>query len=92
MGQPIVLATKQDESICFCVNYHHINAITKYIEFPLPWVDDSLNVLSGMKYYFTLDLTTGYWQVGMSPDSKEKTAFITYEGLYEFSIMLLDYL
>lgn len=77
MGQPIVLA---DGSTCFCVNYRHINEITKLDEFPLPRADDSLNVLSGMKYFSTLDLTTGYWQVGMSPDSKEKIAFISHEG------------
>ena len=40
-----------------------------------------------MKYFSTLDLATGYWQVNMSPDSREKTAFVMHEGLYEFSVM-----
>ena len=40
-----------------------------------------------MKYFTTLDLATSYWQVGMAPEAQEKTAFVTHEGLYEFSVM-----
>lgn len=50
-------------------------------------MDDCLDMLSGMKYFSTLDMASGYWQVAMSPESKEKTAFITHEGLYEFCMM-----
>ena len=86
-ASPIVLVSKPDGSIRFCVDYCCLNAITKLDEFPLPRINDSLNLLAGMRYFSTLDLATGYWQVGMSPDSKEKTAFMTHEGLYEFSVM-----
>ena len=43
--------------------------------------DDSLDLLSECKYFTTLDLASGYWQVGMSQDSQEKTAFVTSNGL-----------
>ena len=39
--------------------------------------------------FSTLDLATGYWQVGMCPDSKEKTTYITHEGVCELSMMPL---
>ena len=55
--------------------------MTKMDEFSLPWVDDCLNKLFGMKYFSILDLAGGYWQVAMSPESKKKTTFITHEGL-----------
>ena len=79
-ASPIVLVSKQDGSTCFCVDYCRLNTITKLDEFPLPRIDDSLDLLSGMKYFSTLDLATGYWQVNMSPDSREKTAFVMHEG------------
>ena len=55
--------------------------------FPLPRVDDSLDLLSKAKYFTTLDLSSGYWQVKMDLASQEKTAFNTYSGLYEFLVM-----
>ena len=38
----------------------HLNAVTKTDQFPLPWIDDCLNMLSEMKYFNTLDLASGY--------------------------------
>ena len=87
-ASPIVLVSKPNGSIHFCMDYCCLNSITKLDEFPLPRIDDSLDILAGMRYSSTLDLATGYQQVGMSPDSKEKAAFMTHEGLYEFSVML----
>ena len=62
-ASPIVLVSKQDRSTRFCVDYRRLNSITKLDECPLSRIDDSLNLLSGMKYFSTLDLATGYWQV-----------------------------
>ena len=50
-------------------------------------MDECLDVLSGQKYFSTLDLATGYWQVKMGEESQEKMAFTTHNGLYEFTVM-----
>lgn len=55
--------------------------------FPLPRIDDTLDLLAESKFFTTLDLRSGYWQVQMEKDSREKTAFVTHSGLYEFLVM-----
>ena len=56
-------------------------------DFPLPRVDDSLSALSGSRWFSTLDLASGYWQVAMDASTKEKAAFVTSSSMYEWNVM-----
>ena len=73
-ASPIVLVAKRDGTTRFCLDYRKLNTITKLDVYPLPRIDDSLDC-------------SGYWQVGMDEESREKTAFTTNSGLYEFKVM-----
>ena len=86
-ASPVVLVHKPDGGIRFCVDYRKLNELTKTEVYPLPRIDDHLDALRGSKYFTTLDLCSGFWQVKMAKDSIEKTAFVTHEGLYEFNVM-----
>ena len=86
-ASPIVLVAKKDGTTRFCVDYRHLNCVTKQDVFPLPRVDDCLDVLAGSQYFSTLDLNSGFWQVRMGVESAEKTAFVTHCGTYEFKVM-----
>ena len=69
------------------MDYRRLNSVTKKDAFPLPRVDDSLDALGESELFSTLDLASGYWQVELDPADREKTAFTTHQGLYEFNVM-----
>ena len=52
--------------------------------YPLPRIDDILDTLGKAKYFPSLDLASGYWQVELSPKARQKSAFTTHRGLFEF--------
>ena len=83
----IVMVKKKDGSSRFCVDYRKLNDITIKDAYPLPRVDESLDQLSGSKWFSCLDLNSGYWQVEMDPKDAEKTAFTSRRGLFEFTTM-----
>ena len=75
-SSPVVLFKKKDGSFRFCVaGVRQFNAVTKD-SFPMRLVSDTLDALSGTKYFSNLDLKSGYWQIEMHPGSREKTDFV----------------
>ena len=86
-ASPVVLVRKKDGSLRFCVDYRGLNAVTKADTFPIPRIDDLLDRLNRARYFSTLDLAAGFWQIRVHPDSREKTAFTTPHGLFEFQVV-----
>ena len=86
-ASPIVLVRKKDGSLRFCIDYRGLNSVTKADTFPLPRIDDLLDQLGKSKYFSTVDMASGYWQIPVHRNSREKTAFTTHRGLFEFRVM-----
>ena len=84
---PVVLEPKKDGTIRFCIDYRRLNDITIKDSYALPRIDSALAMLNGNQFFSSLDLAAGYFQIPMDEKDKEKTAFITDSGLYQFNVM-----
>lgn len=87
MGFQYCLVLKKDGKTRFCVDYRQLNDVTINDAYPLPRVDECLDSLSNSKWFSSMDLNSGFWQIAMAPEEKEKTAFNTSLGLYQVSVM-----
>ena len=86
-SSPVVLVKKKNGGLRFCMDYRKLNDVTRKDSYPLPCIDESIEALSGAKWFSTLDLKSGYWQVELDPQDKEKTAFSLGNGLWQFTVM-----
>ena len=85
---PVVLVRKKDGTLRYCIDYRRLNSVTKKDSYPLPNMQDCLDSLDGAKFFSSMDLCSGYWQVQMSEDAKDKTSFYgAGGGLWRFTVM-----
>ena len=83
-ASPIVLANKKDGTKRFCVDYQW----TKKDSYYVPRINETFDALTDAKWFSSLDLKSGYWQLEVAESDKEKTAFTAGPlGLYEFNRM-----
>jgi hypothetical protein len=81
----VVLVQKKDGSLRFCMDYQKLNVRKKDYCW-LPRTDDTL---ARAKWFSTLELKSGYWQVALHPKDKEKAAYSTGQGLWQLVLMPL---
>ena len=94
-GAPIVLASKPNQEHLhwsqytwrLCVSYRKLNAVTRPFTFPIIRCDDAVREIGDSRYFITMDLDSGYWQVPCEEKSKAKLAFFTPTGKKRWKTM-----
>ncbi len=86
-SSPVIIHKKKDGGIRFLVDYRKLNSVTKKDSFPQPTTEELLQRLGGHCFYSKFDLKSGYFQLPIHEQDKEKTAFITQDGLWEFNVL-----
>ncbi|MGH0121890.1 UNVERIFIED_CONTAM: hypothetical protein FKN15_067186 [Acipenser sinensis] len=86
-ASPIVMVRKKDQTFRLCVDYRALNERTVKDAYPLPRIQDTLDTLSNAKWFSTLDLASGYWQVELTLRARKAAAICSRKGLFEWNVM-----
>ncbi|GFT35084.1 retrovirus-related Pol polyprotein from transposon 297 [Trichonephila clavipes] len=86
-ASPVVLIPKPNGSMRLCIDYRKLNAQTVPDSYPLPRMDDLLNEAKPTPSMSTIDLLSGYHQVKVAAEDRDKTAFTCPFGIYKFTRM-----
>jgi len=78
----VVLVPKPDGTIQFCVDYRQLNEVKVREVYPLPCMDECIDFLGDAKVFSTLDCNSGYWQIAVVHEDRDKTTFVRHEGVY----------
>jgi len=75
-SSPVCMVRKKDGAFPFFIDYQKVNDVTKKDAFPVSDVKDALDSLCGARYFATIDLLSGYWQLSLTDRAKERSAFL----------------
>lgn len=86
----VVLVKKKDGSLRLCIDFRQLNAKTLKDSYALPRIEELLNGLAGARYFSVLDMKSGYHQIELAEDHKERTAFtVAPLGFFEYNRMAM---
>ena len=86
-NSPLVVVPKKNVDLRICLDYRKLNSVTKKPVFQIPSATEIFDRLGGSSYFSTLDLSKGYYQIMLQEADREKTAFSTSMGHFEFTRM-----
>lgn len=86
-GAVPVFVKKKDGGWRLCLDFRRLNKQMVSDRYPLPLLWQQIQKAAGYKYYVTLDLNWGFWNLPLAPESRHYTALMTHKGLFEFTVL-----
>ena len=83
----VVLVKKSDGTLRCCIDYRKLNAVIRKDVYPLPRINDCLEAMASAKLFSSIDLKSSYNQIPVTPQDRDKTAFICPRGMYRYKTM-----
>lgn len=87
MASPIVCVAKKDGGVRIAVDYRYLNKYTVGDAFPMSTVNETLSKIGSAKFISSFDAKSGYHQILVREEDRWLTAFVTHDGLYEWTRM-----
>lgn len=79
--------TKKDGTLRFCLDFRKVNAASKLDLYPMLRIDDLVERIGPSRFNSTPDMCKGYWQVPLTPVSREITVLRTPFGHFQFTVL-----
>ena len=86
-ASPVVMVNKKDGMKRICIDYRKLNRVSMFDNEPTAIAEDIFSKVGADRYFSTIDLSKGYWQIPVAPEDVKKTGFITPDGCYVFKRM-----
>ena len=83
-SSPVFPVRKPNGSLRLCIDFHNLNKGTVLDQYPIPRIDDLIDLLSKANYLTKIDLNKGFLQIPVKREDQSKTAFQTPYGKFEF--------
>ena len=86
-GSMALVVWKKDGTPRVVIDYRGLNDVTVKNKYPLPLMDELFDRVHGANFFTKIDLRTGFHQIKIHPDDREKTAFRTRFGSFEYTVL-----
>ena len=86
-SSPCLLVPKPDKTFRFVTDFRKVNSVSKSDSYPIPRIDDCIDNIGQAKFVSKFDLLKGYWQVPLTQRAREISAFVTPDGLFQYTVM-----
>ena len=83
-ASPVVLVPKPDGSLRFFTDYRRLNAMTIRYAYPISRMEEFIDSLGDAVIFSTLDCNSGYFQIPMDYEDRNKTGFVSHCGLFRW--------